>query len=143
MTKTKGIRVFTQPEHPTDKNIGWIALMIDDIQDLFTERELYLFQCSLFVQKKDLLSHYAGRNMKAFIKGGGIAEYEKEYFDIDFIYPLSQKDIKDIKNRAEELMEHFSVKKETVFELSRSDESMLEAIINGLNAKESPKELSC
>jgi len=142
MTKTKGIRVFTQPEPPTDKNIGWVALIIDDIQNLFTERELYLFQCSLFAQKKDQLSHIAGKDMRAFIKGGGIADYNEKYFNIDFMYPLSQKDIKDIKNRAEELMKHFFVKKENDFQLSSADESMLEAIIEGLTINNNYRALS-
>lgn len=131
MQKIKELRVFTKPEHPTDNNIGWVTLMIDDIHNLFTETELYLFQCFVFAQKEDPFSAFAGINMTAFLKGGGIADYKKEYCNIDFIYPLSQKEINDIKNRAKETQNLFSINDEIDFDLSSSDASILETIIQG------------
>ncbi|MCK5541726.1 MAG: hypothetical protein KAI40_03465 [Desulfobacterales bacterium] len=131
MTKTKELRFFTEPKHPTDKHLGWVALIIDDIHNLFTEMELHLFQCFVFSQREDQFSDLAGRDMTALLKGGGIAEYKEEYLNIDFLYPLTQKNINDIKNRAKDTLKLISIKKESNFDLSRSDASMLEAIIAG------------
>lgn len=132
MTKTKEIRIYTEPTPPNDKRVGYVKLMIDDIHNLFTEMELHLFQNFLFAQEEDQLSNIAGKDMTAFLKGDGIADYEEKYFNIDFIYPLNQKDIKNIKNKTKEMMKHFSVKEENDFHLSSSDESILGAIIDGL-----------
>ncbi len=131
MSNKNELRVFTEPEHPSANNIGWVTLMLEDKHKLFTETELYLFQCFIFTQKEDRFSALAGRDMTAFLKGGGIADYKKEYCNIDFLYPLSQKEINNIKNRAKETQNHFSIKEEIDFDLSSSDASILEAIIHG------------
>ena len=131
MTKTKELRVFTKPTPPADGHQGGVMLMLDDIHNLFTKTELNLFQCFLFAQKKDQFSQIAGRDMTAFLKSGGVANFKEEYLNIDFIYPLSQKDINDIKKRAEEMQSCLSTKEEHTFDLSSSDASMLAAIIGG------------
>ena len=132
MTKAKAIRIYTKPKPPKDKNVGYVELMIDDTHNLFSEIELYLFKNLLFGQKEDHLSGIAGKDMTAFLTGDGIADYEEKHFDIDFLYPLNQKDIKDIKNRAKEMIKHLSAKEEDDFNLSSSDESILGLIIDGL-----------
>jgi len=132
MNKTEELRIFTRSEAPNDEHPGWVTLVIDDINNLFTETELDLFKCFLFAQKQDQFSKHAGRDMTAFVKGGGITEYKKEYFDIDFIYPLDQKDIQDIKNRTKEMLACLAAKKkedEDELQLSSSDASILESII--------------
>ncbi len=131
MKKNKELRVFTEAEPPTAKHPGWVALRIKDVNKLFTETELYLFQCSIFAQSKDPFSSHAGINMKSFLKGGGIVDYKKEYCKIDFVYPLSQNEIDGIKNRAKETENHFFASEEIDLDLDYSDASILASIIQG------------